>query len=272
MRWDSPRCSAASSDRGSYFLVQNYQSVKHDLIGTLFSGSGLVWYGGVIGGALAVVIWAWYRDFLDLALLDLTAPALALGYAVGRCGCQLSGDGDYGKPWNGPWAMAYPHGTVPTDRTVQPTPVYETLAMGLGAWILWQLRDRVRAGRPLRALPALRGYRAVPGRVPSPQHGGRVGLTAAQLESLAMMIVGAIWIYVAKRRHGSLGRPDVTLRKHSPRARRNLGPKPSAPWSMPPRRRSPRPDRAAARGRRGARRRCDRGQSRAALPRWRHTD
>ncbi len=42
--------------------------------------------------------------------------------------------------------MSYPDGTVPTDRTVHPTPVYETLAMGLGAWILWQLRDRFRAG------------------------------------------------------------------------------------------------------------------------------
>ena len=42
--------------------------------------------------------------------------------------------------------MAYPDGTVPTDETVHPTPVYETLAMGLGAFILWQLRDRFRAG------------------------------------------------------------------------------------------------------------------------------
>ena len=74
------------------------------------------------------------------------APALALGYAIGRCGCQLSGDGDYGKAWDGPWAMSYPDGTVPTDQTVHPTPIYETLAMGLGAWLLWQLRDRFRTG------------------------------------------------------------------------------------------------------------------------------
>ncbi|HEX8958648.1 MAG TPA: prolipoprotein diacylglyceryl transferase family protein, partial [Solirubrobacterales bacterium] len=114
-----------------YFIVQNYDSVKHDLWGHVFSGSGLVWYGGVIGGALGVLLWARWRRFLGLALLDLAAPALALGYAIGRIACQLSGDGDYGKPWNGPWAMAYPHGTLPTDRTVQPTPIYETLAMGL---------------------------------------------------------------------------------------------------------------------------------------------
>jgi phosphatidylglycerol:prolipoprotein diacylglycerol transferase len=83
-----------------YFVVQNYDSVKDDLLGNLFGGSGLVWYGGAIGGALAVFLWAWYRDFLRLALFDLAAPALALGYAIGRCGCQLSGDGDYGKAWH----------------------------------------------------------------------------------------------------------------------------------------------------------------------------
>ncbi|HMC50296.1 MAG TPA: prolipoprotein diacylglyceryl transferase family protein, partial [Solirubrobacterales bacterium] len=57
-----------------YFLVQNYSEVKDDLLGNLFSGSGLVWYGGLIGGVLAVCLWAWYRDFLGLALLDLAAP------------------------------------------------------------------------------------------------------------------------------------------------------------------------------------------------------
>ncbi|HEY0318513.1 MAG TPA: prolipoprotein diacylglyceryl transferase family protein, partial [Solirubrobacterales bacterium] len=129
-----------------YFLVQNYSEVKNDLLGNLFSGSGLVWYGGVIGGALAVIAWAWYRDFLNLTLLDVAAPALALGYAIGRCGCQLSGDGDYGKAWNGPWAMSYPDGTVPTDQTVHPTPIYETLAMGLVAWLLWRWRDRFAPG------------------------------------------------------------------------------------------------------------------------------
>ena len=57
-----------------YFIVQNYDSVKENLLANIFSGSGLVWYGGVIGGALAVLLWAWYRDFLGLALLDLAAP------------------------------------------------------------------------------------------------------------------------------------------------------------------------------------------------------
>jgi phosphatidylglycerol:prolipoprotein diacylglycerol transferase len=190
-----------------YFIVQNYSEVKHDLIGNLFSGAGLVWYGGVIGGALAVVLWARYRDFLGLALLDLAAPALAIGYAIGRIGCQLSGDGDYGKPWNGPWAMAYPDGTVPTDRTVHPTPIYETLAMGLCAWLLWQLRDRVRAGVLFALYLLYAGAERFLVEFIRRNTDTALGLTTAQLESLGMMVAGAVWIAIVVRRHGGIARP-----------------------------------------------------------------
>ena len=80
-----------------------------------------------------MLLWARWRGFLSLALFDMAGPGLALGYAIGRIGCQVSGDGDYGKAWDGPWAMGYPHGTVPTAPgvTVHPTPIYETLVMGL---------------------------------------------------------------------------------------------------------------------------------------------
>ena len=189
-----------------YFVIQNYDSVKEDLLGSLFGGSGLVWYGGAIGGALAVLAWAWYRDFLRLALLDLAAPALALGYAIGRIGCQLSGDGDYGKPWNGPWAMSYPHGTVPTERTVHPTPIYETLAMGLGAWILWQLRDRFRSGVLFAIYLVYAGVERFLVEFIRRNDHVFLGLTSAQLESLAMMFVGLGWLYVVRQRHGTLSR------------------------------------------------------------------
>jgi phosphatidylglycerol:prolipoprotein diacylglycerol transferase len=192
-----------------YYVVQNYDSVKHDLVGNLFSGSGLVWYGGAIGGALAVLLWARYRRFLGLALLDLCAPALALGYAIGRCGCQLSGDGDYGKAWHGPWAMSYPDGTVPTDETVHPTPIYETLAMGLGAWLLWQLRDRFRTGVLFAIYLVYAGAERFLVEFLRRNHTVALGLTAAQLESLAMIALGIGWICVVKRRHGNLGRPDA---------------------------------------------------------------
>src|SRR5450631_2774482 len=131
-----------------YYVVQNYSQVKNDLVGSLFSGSGLVWYGGLIGGALGVMGWAKWREMLNLGLFDLCAVPLAMGYAIGRIGCQVAGDGDYGNPSSLPWAMGYPHGTVPTPPGVRvhPTPIYETVLMCLLAYFLWHLRDRVRPG------------------------------------------------------------------------------------------------------------------------------
>src|SRR3954454_6744327 len=93
------------------YLFQNWDKVSNDLLGNLFSGSGLVWLGGVIGGAIGVLLWAWRRNWLGLVLLDVAALGIALGYTIGRIGCQLSGDGDYGERSDLPWAMAYPDGT-----------------------------------------------------------------------------------------------------------------------------------------------------------------
>jgi phosphatidylglycerol---prolipoprotein diacylglyceryl transferase len=200
-----------------YFIVENWDSVSDDLLGNLFSGSGLVWYGGALGGAIAVLLWARYRGFLGLALFDLAAPALALGYAIGRCGCQLSGDGDYGKAWDGPWAMAYPDGTVPTDDTVHPTPIYETLTMGLGAWVLWQLRDRFRAGVLFALYLLYAGAERFLIEFVRRNEDAALGLTTAQLESLAMMLAGAVWICVARRRYGTLSRPDGAAAATRPR-------------------------------------------------------
>src|SRR5215207_8495921 len=127
-------------------VLQNWDEASDDILGSLFSGAGLVWYGGAIGGAVAVLGWARWRGVLDLKTLDVAAVPLAAGYAIGRIGCQLAGDGDYGKAWDGPWAMAYPNGTVPTDVKVHPTPVYETIVMGGVCVLLWHWRHRFRPG------------------------------------------------------------------------------------------------------------------------------
>ena len=148
-----------------WWVAENWSDAKDDILGSLFSGAGLVWYGGAIGGAVAVLLWARWRHFLTLQMFDVAAVPLAIGYAIGRIGCQLAGDGDYGIPWDGPWAMAYPNGTVPTTEEVHPTPVYETLAMGLVALLLWRWRHRWRAGHAVRALPRPRRRRALPRRV-----------------------------------------------------------------------------------------------------------
>jgi phosphatidylglycerol:prolipoprotein diacylglycerol transferase len=187
----------------AYYMVQHWSSVQHDFFGNLFSGQGLVWYGGVIGGTLGVVAVAYYRDFLGLALLDLCAPALALGYAIGRIGCQLSGDGDYGIHSSLPWAMSYPDGTVPTTQEVHPTPVYETLAMGLVAWLLWRWRDRYRPGVLFAIYLVLAGLERFLVEFIRRNDEVFAGLTAPQLESLVMIVAGGVWIFLAGQRRRS---------------------------------------------------------------------
>ena len=189
-----------------YYLLQNYDEVKGDLLGNVFSGAGLIWYGGLLGGIVAVLLWAWWRDFLRLALLDLAAPALALGYAIGRIGCQVSGDGDYGKASDLPWAMGYPHGAVPTDPgvTVQPTPLYETLSMGLFALVLWRLRDAFRPGALFGIYLVGAGVERFLVEFARRNEQVLGALTAAQIESVTLIAAGVVWLLVLLRRHGTL--------------------------------------------------------------------
>lgn len=193
------------------WMLENLDEVRGDVLGSIFSGSGLVWYGGVLGGAAAVLWWARRKGWPLVETLDIAAVPLALGNAIGRIGCQLSGDGDYGKVWNGPWAMGYPHGTVPTDPgvTVHPTPIYETLAMGLVAWLLWSLRDVVRPGVLFASWLLLTGTERLLVEFLRINDRVLLGLTVPQLQSIAMMIAGAIWIAVVIRRHGSVRRADA---------------------------------------------------------------
>ena len=161
-----------------------------------------MWYGGVLGGAIAVVLWARWRGMLNLGLLDFAAPLLALGYAIGRIGCQVSGDGDYGIRSSLPWAMGYPHGTVPTPPgvTVQPTPIYETLAMGLVALWLWRARDRYRPGILFAFYLVLAGVERLLVEFIRRNKEVFAGLTAAQLESLGLLIAGLLCLVLAARR------------------------------------------------------------------------
>ena len=175
-------------------VIENWSTAKHDVFGSLFSGTGLVFYGGLLGGAIAVLGWAWWRGVLDLKTLDVAAVPLAAAYAIGRIGCQLAGDGDYGKAWDGPWAMAYPHGTVPTTEDVHPTPVYETLTMGLVAWFLWRRRHSMPPGALFALYLVLAGAERF--LVEFLRRNDRIvaGLTLPQLIALAMFLVGSVWL------------------------------------------------------------------------------
>jgi phosphatidylglycerol---prolipoprotein diacylglyceryl transferase len=180
------------------YIAQNWSKVSGDLLGNLFSGSGLVWYGGVAGGAIGVVLWARWRGWLGAEMLDATAVPLTLGYAIGRVGCQLSGDGDYGIHSGLPWAMPYPHGTVRTTQDVHPTPVYETLAMGIVALVLWRLRDRFRPGLLFALYLVLAGVERFLVEFIRRNKDALAGLTLPQLISVAMVLAGTAFL-VARR-------------------------------------------------------------------------
>ncbi len=192
-----------------YFVIQNYNEVKHDLLGHIFSGSGLVWYGGAIGGAIAVVAWMRWRDQFKLVILDMCATVLALGYGIGRIGCQVSGDGDYGIRSKLPWAMGYPHGTVPTPPgvTVQPTPIYETVSMCLLAYFLWHLRDRLRPGAIFALYLLFSGLERLLVEFIRRNKEVLAGLTAPQLESIVLIAIGIVWLTVMAR-EGPITRPN----------------------------------------------------------------
>ena len=185
-----------------YWVLTNLDEVRGDVLGGVFGGSGLVWFGGLLGGAAGVLLWARRRGMLNLTLLDACSPALAIGYAVGRVGCQVSGDGDYGSPTGLPWGMAYPDGVVPTMEVVHPAPIYETLAMGLVAWALWRGRDALRPGLLFACYLVLAGCERFLVEFVRRNEPVLAGLTEAQLLSLVMIAAGGIWLWHAARSGG----------------------------------------------------------------------
>lgn len=115
--------------------------VKYPVQFMLMPG-GWDWYGGLAGGAFAVWLWARWQGVSFLDVVDATAPIGALGQAIGRLGCQLSGDGDYGVPTTLPWGMSYPDGAIPTTDIVHPTPIYEMATLlVIFAYLWWRRRE-----------------------------------------------------------------------------------------------------------------------------------
>lgn len=182
--------------------------IEHDFEGGLFSATGLVWYGGVIGGAVGVLIVAAARKLPIGTVANVAAPGLALGYAIGRIGCQLAGDGDYGAPTSLPWGMSYPDGTVPTTETVHPTPVYETLAMFVVFAILWKLRKRLTSGWQLFGLwCVLQSIERFLVEFVRRNDEVALGLTTPQIISVVIAAVGVVILVMTRGGH----RPGRTV-------------------------------------------------------------
>lgn len=158
-----------------------------------FSGSGWVWQGGVIGGTVAVVLAAKRRGLPLGDVADLAAPCLAIGQAIGRIGCQLSGDGDYGVASDLPWAMSYPNGVVPTIERVHPTPVYESAAyFAIFAW-LWTRRWRPHVpGTPFAEYLIYTGVARFAVEFVRRNPAVALGLTLPQLASIVSILIGIV--------------------------------------------------------------------------------
>jgi prolipoprotein diacylglyceryl transferase len=112
----------------------------------LLSRYGFAWFGGFLGGFVALLFLARWMKIPILEFLDIASPAACVGYAVGRIGCLLSGDGDYGMPTTLPWGMSFPNGVVPTDQRVHPTPLYEFFIWLAIAAFLWHMGTKSLRG------------------------------------------------------------------------------------------------------------------------------
>lgn len=196
-----------------------YVAVTQDA-GALFSRGGLVWYGGFIGGAAAVILNGWRLRVPLRWTMQLVAPALPAAYALGRIGCFLVND-DYGRPSDLPWAVKFPQGLPPstaasmeqlfgipvpagidpsTVLAVHPTQIYEAIIMLAAFMLLWSLRKRSWAiGRIFGLYLVFAGaerffieiLRAKDDRFLGP-------FTLAQLTSVILIVIG-VWLMMKLR-------------------------------------------------------------------------
>jgi phosphatidylglycerol:prolipoprotein diacylglycerol transferase len=204
----------------------------------IFERGGFVFWGGLLGGMLAVMFVVWRKRFGLMRMFDVGAIAIAAAYAVGRTGCWAIGD-DYGRPWNGFLAVAFPQGAPPstagvmarefgiaipagagpnTVLSVYPTQLYE-VAMGFAMFlILWRLRDHKHAeGWLFGVYCVLAGierfvvefFRAKDDRFV-------MGMTYAQVIALAFVVVGVVWMWWRWR--VGPGKPGIHEEATSPEA------------------------------------------------------
>jgi phosphatidylglycerol:prolipoprotein diacylglycerol transferase len=141
-------CVAGFVGAKLYHLLESPAEFFADPLHLLFSPYGFAWFGGLLAGFATFAFVAWRitrhnaaigRPVSLFTVFDAGSPAAALGYGIGRIGCLLSGDGDYGIPTRLPWGMSFPNGLVPTVERVHPTPIYEFIAACAIAWWLWKL-------------------------------------------------------------------------------------------------------------------------------------
>lgn len=204
----------------------NFQAFINNPVDSFFGGLAI--YGGLIGGALATFLFLRSKGFSFIQFADSAAPGLILAYGIGRMGCQVSGDGDWGisnphpKPEWMPqwlWAQNYPHNIIHEGESiagcqelhcailpasVYPTPIYELLMALVIFAVLWSVRKKISYPGFLFSLYlTLNGVERffiekfrVNTKLDLP-----FGLQATQAEVIAVLfvLVGLAGIYISKR-------------------------------------------------------------------------
>lgn len=215
---------------GGIIGAKIYYAILYHSWHELFARAGLVWYGGLIGGFLAAS-WVVLKNRAGyLVAADAAAPALAIGYAIGRIGCFLVGD-DYGAPTSGWWGIAFPKGSPPTtayslrqfgvpvdasipDDTVlrvHPTQIYESLsAFAMFAILMWFVNQRHRRGRAFALFLVMIGIERFLVEIVRAKDDRFLGpFTVAQLIS-ALIVVAGIVLFATRR-----GASEVIEPQHS---------------------------------------------------------
>lgn len=199
-------------------IAEDLPAFFADPVAAVLTGSGFTFFGGLFGGTLAVT-YAMHRHGLPwLPTADSVAPGLVLAHAIGRIGCLLAGDGDWGDVTTVPWGMAYPNAIAgwpyPPGVVVHPTPIYETIAYSIVFAILWSQRTRpmpdgtIFWGYLLLASPArfvIESLRINPHVI--------LNLSQAQVVSIVLTIIGAIQLW--RNRDRIMGPPPT---RHGARA------------------------------------------------------
>ena len=135
------------------FIVEEWDNFLRTPLNYILTGAGFTWYGGFLGGAAAV---SWVLRKYKIPWLvgaDIGAPALAIAYGIGRLGCHVAGDGDWGAVTDVPWGVEYANAIVgwadpntgvpyPPGTLVHPTPIYEFIESVIVFGILWSIRGK----------------------------------------------------------------------------------------------------------------------------------
>jgi prolipoprotein diacylglyceryltransferase len=212
-------------------MVENLPLLIEHPIDTIMSGSGLSIYGGLIVGGGSVLYYAKKKGLKPLHVADACMPALMMAYGVGRIGCQLAGDGDWGMPNDAPmpqglsflpewmWAFDYPGNVLGIDLKTDfanmglvsltgkawPTPFYETVMALIIFGILWSFRKKIHApGVMLSLYLIFNGIeRLVIEQIRINPKYDILGLRATQAEIIAgvFLLLGLLGVYYFTKKH-----------------------------------------------------------------------